>query len=73
MVPRQQELKIEKIVTWMSGKLALLVGKKGPGQQELEINNMVSWMAGIFSLLVWKQETWAARVGNREDGVLDGR
>ena len=43
-MPRQQELKIEKIVTWMSGKLALLVCKKG---------------------------TWAARVGNGEDGVFD--
>ena len=34
---------------------------------------MVSCMAGELPLLVWKKGTWAARVGNIEDGVLDGR
>ena len=48
-------------------------GSRGPGQQELEIEKVVSWIAGELELWVWKEETWAERVGKREDGVLDGR
>ena len=30
-------------------------------------------MSVELALLFWKKRTWSARVGNREDGVLDGR
>ena len=33
----------------------------------------MSWIAVELALLVWKKGTRAARVGNREDGVLDVR
>ena len=47
-------------------------GRWVPGQHELEIKNMVSWIARDLDLLVWKKGTLAARVENREYGVLDG-